>query len=253
MNSLRSISLGLGVCLSTFLAGAQGTFRNMDFGLSQVPNTTPWGTLVPVSQAFPFWTAYFGADQVTTVVYNAVAVGSVSVGLLTPDNTAAGGIPGHNTAVIQAGDYTTGLVSAALAQTAQIPVGTMSLLFVATPPYGPGWEVSIGGQTIPVVEVSQVNSRFNEYGANISAFAGQIDELRFTALAGLPTVNMYLGEIQFSPIAIPEPRTPALLAAGVLGFWVLRCRGSGCGAGPSDRAGTGRKPSTRRTALLIFL
>src|ERR1051326_8993707 len=139
------------VCVSAL---AQGTFRNMDFGLSQVPSSTPSGTLVPVSQAFPFWTAYYaGTNQFTSVAYNGVALGSVLVDLLTPDNTAAGGIPGHYTAVIQAGDYGAGRVSAALAQTAQIPVGTMSLLFVATPPFTAGWQFSVGGQTIPVVEV----------------------------------------------------------------------------------------------------
>jgi hypothetical protein len=218
--------LGLGVFLTTFLAGAQGTFRNMDFGLSQVPNTTPWGTEVPVNQAFPFWSAYQGANQLTTVLYNGITAGGANVGLLTPADTADGGIPGHYAGVLQAGvGGGPGLVSAALAQTGQIPDGTMSLSFVATPPNGGGWQITVGGQSIPVVEISQVDSRFNEYGANISAFAGLTDELRFTMLPGTSSPgNMWLGEIQFSPIGVPEPATPALFAAGgaVLAFWVFR-------------------------------
>src|SRR5579859_5587455 len=116
MNVLKSILVGVWAFFVTFATESQGTFRNMDFGLSQVPSTTSWGTQVPVSQAFPFWAAYYGANQVTTVVYNAVALGSVSIGLLTPDDPADGGIPGHNTAVIQAGSGTFGPLSAALAQ-----------------------------------------------------------------------------------------------------------------------------------------
>jgi hypothetical protein len=185
----------------------------MDFGLSQVPNTQPWGSVVPTSQAFPFWSVYFGANQVTSVGYNVQAINQAFVGLLTPDNTAEGAIAGHNTAVIQAGNLGfQGPVSAAFAQTAQIPVGTVSLLFVATPPNGAGWQVTIGGQSIPVVEVSQVNSRFNEYGANISAFAGLTEELRFTALVGPQGSSLNLGEVQFSPV--PEPTTGALIVLG---------------------------------------
>src|SRR3974390_1778033 len=71
---------------ATDSADAQGTFHNMDFGLSQVPNTTPWGTLVPANQAFPFWTAYYdGTNQLSNVLYNGETLGSVSVDLLTPD------------------------------------------------------------------------------------------------------------------------------------------------------------------------
>src|SRR6516225_9678703 len=103
--SLRMISVGtMTVIFATASTDAQGTFRNMDFGLSQVPNTQPWGSVVPTSQAFPFWSVYFGANQVTSVGYNVQAINQAFVGLLTPDNTAEGAIAGHNTAVIQAGN-----------------------------------------------------------------------------------------------------------------------------------------------------
>jgi len=207
------LALLLAVLTVASAANGQGTFRNMDFGLSQVPSSTPWGTVVPVNQALPFWTAYYaGTNQVPGVLYNSEHIGSASVDLLSPDDTRDGGIPGHFTAVLQAGTSGLSFASVALAQTAQVPVGTMSLLFVATSPNGGGWQVSVGGQTIPVVEVSQVDSRFNEYGANISAFAGLTEELRFTALPGTSGANMWLGEIQLSPIAVPEPSTVSLAA-----------------------------------------
>src|SRR5262249_25657170 len=132
----------------------------------------------------------------------------------------AGAIPGHYTAVVQAGDGGfLGPVSAALAQTGQIPIGTMSLLFVATPPNGAGWQVSVGGQNIPGVEVSQVNSRFTEYAANISAFAGQIDDLRFTALAGLPMwKTCILGRFSFHPSLFPSRSNRLYLDLGA-SYW----------------------------------
>lgn len=227
MSVLKSITLSIWLFLSASVGNAQGTFRNMDFGLSQVPNSTPWGTLVPANQALPFWTAFNGINPINLVLYNSVTIGSASVDLLTPDDTTDGGIPGHYTAVLQAGAVNASTVSAAIAQTGQIPAGTMSLLFVATPPSGGGWKVTIGGQSIPVVEVSQVDSRFNEYGANISAFAGLTDELRFTALPGTSSPgNMWLGEIQFSPIPVPEPTTATVFVLGglLLGWRMLRSR-----------------------------
>src|SRR5690349_15810292 len=79
----------LASCVATSSADAQGTFHNMDFGLSQVPSSTPWGSWVPANQALPFWTAYYaGTNQFTQVLYNSETLGSVSVDLLTPDDTA---------------------------------------------------------------------------------------------------------------------------------------------------------------------
>ncbi len=217
------IRLFLTAALEVVCASAVAqTFQNIDFGLTHVPNATPWGTQVLVSEAFPFWATYFGVLPTISVGYNGVPGADGGIALITPDDTSDEGIPGHNTAFLQAGSGNFGLVSVALAQTAQFPAGTMSLLFVATPPNGGGWQVSVGGQTIPVVEVSQVDTRFNEYEANISAFAGLTEELRFTALPGTSGANMWLGEIQFSPMEMPEPSTLALVGLGFVGILVLR-------------------------------
>jgi hypothetical protein len=193
---------------------AQGTFRNLDFGLSQVPTSTVPNTSVDASIAFPFWTLSGGPIQISSVLYNGMTLGSLSVDLLSPDDPGGnGGIPGDYTAVLQAGFPGS---FASIAQTAQIPSGVMSLLFLATPPKLAGWEITIGGRNIPVVEVT-AGSRFNEYGANISAFAGMTEELRFTQLftSGIGG-SMWLGQIQFSPVAVPEPCSVGLVSLGAL-------------------------------------
>jgi len=138
------------------------------------------------------------------VKYNGLkGAGAISVDMINPEDKVDGGIPGHNTAVLEAAPAGWPVeIPAAIAQSIQIPVGSTSVLFVATPPNGRGWQVTIDNQSISVIEIAQVDSRFNQYGADISRFAGQIHELRFSALPG---TTMWLGEIQFSPsVARPQ-------------------------------------------------
>jgi len=98
-----------------------------------------------------------------------------------------------------------------------IPSTANSILFEASLPYATGWQVSIAGQNIPVTQISTINSNFGVYAGNISAFAGQVDNLEFTALSGAgPTVNLYLDSISFSPSPVPEPNSLGLFALGGL-------------------------------------
>ena len=41
---------------------AQGTFRNLDFELAQIPQSQPVGD-VSTAAALPFWAVYYGATQ----------------------------------------------------------------------------------------------------------------------------------------------------------------------------------------------
>jgi hypothetical protein len=74
--------------------------------------------------------------------------------------------------------------------------------------------VSLGGQDIPFSVISTALN-YTLYGGDVSAFAGQVEQLTFTAPNG---VNNYweLDNIQFSNPAIPEPGFFALFTVGVL-------------------------------------
>ena len=58
------------------------------------------------------------------------------------------------------------------------------------------------------------------YAGEISPYAGQTAELRFT----VPTAGGSLDYIQFSTTPVPEPSTWALLGLGGALFWGLKRR-----------------------------
>jgi hypothetical protein len=207
----------------------QGTFRNLDFELAQVPTSTPAGTLVPTGSAVPFWTAYLGNDQQSTVQYNQLYLGSGSVDLLTSDGPYSMSVfQGRYGVALQAGGPFGGGGGgdASISQTGAIPQNALTLLFAASAPYGAGWTVSVGGQVLPVVQLQQINANSFIYGADIAAFVGKTEDLKFTALLGTgsPLVNMFLDGIQFSPNSIPEPSVFAVAALGGILIGIFRRR-----------------------------
>jgi PEP-CTERM motif len=199
-------------------SGFSQGFLNLNFNSANIPAGTTSGSTVPISEAIPDWTAYLGADQQTSVLYDDLAIGSAAIALLDSNSPAPGLIPGNNyTVVLQSGAGSSEDVSASIAQTALIPSTAQSIIFEASFPYAAGWQVTIAGQDIPVTEVSAINSSYAIYAGNVSPFAGQTDQLEFTALAGTgPSVNMYLDEISFSTSPIPEPGVLGLSALGSL-------------------------------------
>jgi hypothetical protein len=203
---------------SVYSGFAQG-FVNLDFNSANIPSGTSSSTFVSITDAIPGWTAYYGNNLQTAVLYDSLAIGSVNLAILDANVSFAGFlIPGNeNTVVLQAGGGGPEEVSASISQTALIPSTANSILFEASLPYAAGWQVSIAGQNIPVTQISTINSNFGVYAGNISAFAGQVDNLEFTALSGAgPTVNLYLDSISFSPSPVPEPNSLGLFALGGL-------------------------------------
>jgi hypothetical protein len=206
---------------------AQG-FVNLDFASAQLSGHGA-GDFVPITNAIPGWTGYLGNNQQPQALYNALGTGSAEIAILGTNYSFASSlvIPDNAyTVVLQAGLGDGGSVSTAIAQPALIPLTAKSILFEAS--LNPSeWQVSVAGQNIPVFQVSTIGTAFAIYQGNISAFAGQVNELRFTALslAG-PTVNLYLDAISFSPIAVPEPGGLALAALGTLLLGFRRWRKS---------------------------
>lgn len=190
-------------------------FLNLDFQEANLSTYGTGGGFVPATNAIPGWIAYVGGIQQTTVLYNNLTTGEAAVALLGTNNIIGiNPIPGNSyTLILQASIEDT----ASIAQTALIPDTAESIFFTATSPYSSGWQVAIAGQNVPVSQISTVGAGIYVYGGNISAYAGQIDELQFTALAGGGSpVNMWLDSIQFSSSPVPEPNTLSLSTLGGL-------------------------------------
>jgi len=209
-----------------FLATGQGTFQNLNFEAATVPASQPPSvyidpsTWVSVSAALPGWSAVLGTNELATVLYNSLTLGSTAVSLLRTNNGIHQMIDGTFTAFLTAGPTDVGSntlarYDASLSQVGLVPINAQSLRFKAihvTP-----WEqfaVSLGGQTLNLVPLD-VTPSYTLYGANMSTFANQTAELRFTAFIGDGGGNrLGLDSILFSPEPVPEPTLTALLVAG---------------------------------------
>ncbi len=81
-------------------------------------------------------------------------------------------------------------------------------------PFGGSLLVSLSGQNIPFSVIS-TELNYTLYGGNISTFAGQVEQLTFTAPNG--NNNFWeIDDIQFSSSPVPEPSELALGAFGTL-------------------------------------
>jgi hypothetical protein len=93
-------------------------------------------------------------------------------------------------------------------------VGSQSLSFFGN---GGGLVLTFAGQPINFTQTA-TTPNYNVYGADISAYAGQVGQLLFTVPLGAS--GGFLDNIQFSTSPIPEPSSFAL--AGVGGLLLAR-------------------------------
>ena len=94
----------------------------------------------------------------------------------------------------------------AIAQTGQIPQDAKSLVFVTGLSYA--FNTTFAGNAIPLVQIG-ATPKYVILSGDVSAFAGQTGELRFSG-------GGFLDAIHFSSQVVPEPSVLGLSAFGVL-------------------------------------
>ena len=212
-------------CLATVLAAlssqAQGTFQNLNF--EQADPMSAGNPLYPeavtTASALPDWTVTIGGVQQTEVFYDAPSLGGPAVMLVGPGNDPGfAPIDGYYSVLLQ-GTFSSSLP--AISQTGLIPAGTQSLFFEAQAGIE-GLDVLVGTQSVPITAVG-TGPNYTLYGATISAWAGQTEQLTFAAQESTAGLNNWvLDDISFSPQAVPEPNPLALTGVGALLFALYR-------------------------------
>jgi hypothetical protein len=205
------------VSLALLRSASGQSFVNLNFENATIvpdPSSPYYPNAVSASNAIPGWTAtgFIGPND---ILYNSASLGSTSVSIL-----GTSGFPpaldGAFSVYLYGGGTST---AASISQTGLVPDGTKSLLFKAQPGAGT-LLVSLGGQNISFSAIS-TGPNYTLYGGNISsAFAGQSEQLTFSALAGENFWN--IDDIQFSASSVPEPSVFGLLALGGLFFGLRR-------------------------------
>jgi len=220
-----------------FFAKAQNSFENLDFesaSLAFIPQNQ-LGGIVSFNAAVPDWTGYLGTTQTSQAYQDNVAADQASIDIFGPDWLNI--IGGHYSLLLQSGfdpNNTSQLVpvNASISQNGLVPGNDRSLLFRAWGDTG-NLEVSFSGNSLsPVLLATGQGSSgqsYNLYGVNIAPFAGQTGQLEFTETfnPNPPFTQVLLDDIAFSPTAVPEPSTVALLILGGLAMVTHRRRAKG--------------------------
>lgn len=192
-------------------------FINLNFESANVSGYSP-GEGVPTQDAFPDWSAYYGPSSnptysgpVSSVFYDSISTGGGVVSL--QDSNSPGGlygpIQGKYSALLQ-GSIPAAETTASIGQTGTIPSDAEMLMFWGN--ISGTLDVSFDGQMLSLMVISNTLN-YTEYGADVSADAGQTGQLLFTAQV---QASAELDNIQFSadPPPTPEPSTLALCALG---------------------------------------
>ena len=204
-NNRSTIAIWFWLATACTLHG-QGTFQNLNFESANVDGFSPGN--IPITNAFPGWTAYIGPTQVQTVGIDFVNIDAAVVFLESSLSPYYQPLQGNYSAFLQGSSIFATTASAAIAQTGQIPATAQSLIYIGI---ASGF-VTFNGQSIPLSQIG-AGPNYNIYGGNILALAGQTGELRFTIP---PLGRMLIDNIQFSDQPIPEPSAFGLFGLGAL-------------------------------------
>ena len=216
------------VALSLVLPGdlmSQGTFQNLNFESANLPVIPPGqsGGTVSSIVAIPSWQAFFGTTPINSITHNDVSLGAVNISILGP-NYGSAIIEGNYTVSLQAGFNTDpNMRDASITQSGLVPASAQSLQ-IKTGIGAVDFNVALANQNLQLVVLGG-GANYTLYGADISAFSGEVAELRITALrtAQRPLNPVSLDSIVFSTQTIPEPSAISILSIGaMLVGWRLR-------------------------------
>lgn len=224
------LSLGLIACSQNTFGQKKtsGQFEDLNFEQATIVSDPSNYLGVYVSDAIPGWTVGNSFLGTNDILYDDLSLGAPSVTLCGPNPKGGasyapppldgnfsidlyGGVPGEN--------YPQ--VGVSLSQTASVPAGAQSILFIASSGFGAApLLLSLGGQNISYSAIS-IEPDYTLYGGNIPAFGDQIETLTFNAPIG---VNNYweLDDIQFSSSPVPEPDVLSIFGIGTLLFCRMR-------------------------------
>jgi len=216
---------------------AQGTFQNLDFESATIPiiPAGEFGSPVPVAQALPGWTAYLpNITTVNQIGHNDLSLGGEAIIIFGPQWHSSDILQGNYTILLETafiGGAPQPSLTAAIGQTGLVPSSAESVRFFAVGSV----KVTFNGQVIPLFQLGS-RTNYTVYGGDISAFAGQTGELRFTSPASGPVVAL-LDNIYFSTQPIPEPSVLGLFALGLsfLGWRSRSKRRSICNPTPTGK------------------
>lgn len=207
-------------CVFSVISQLKGQgFANLDFESASIPNGTQPSSLLPVGTALPGWTVNVGSvsNGTVTIPYDGISLGGAVISVL-DTNAGLGFVPlqGKYSAALFGGSSTVATID----QTGLVPIGSKSLQLAACS-VGASFVVTLGGQTINMVPLTQVPTAgfpasYTIYGGDVSSFAGLTEQLSISELtpAGTSPSELFLDNIVFSASPVPEPQIWALLLCG---------------------------------------
>jgi hypothetical protein len=220
-----------------FLIHGQG-FVNLNFESANLPviPAGQYGGNVSASAALPGWRVFYGTNSApeTAVLHNNATLGTRSLSVFGPYFTDYPIIEGQFMPFLQTGfggsPGASGIVT--IEQTGLVPVSAQSLQFKVgiNNQIGVGLDtnflVSLNGQTLSLVPL-ETTATYATYGVDVTSFAGQVSDLRFTSYGTVirPLNWVAVDSFQFLSTAVPEPSTWALLVLGSALFWCAARRG----------------------------
>jgi hypothetical protein len=188
---------------------SQGTFANLDFELP-IPPLNHF--ILPIANAMPGWRAYIEVSEVDTVAYNTIALDGAAISLHDAGSIYFQPLLGQYSALLQGTSSLVPQRSASLAQIGQVPSDAKSVEFVAGKESS-SFHVSFAGQALQLYHIGSL-ADFNVFAADVSGYAGQSGELRFTAE---PRERLLFDAVYFSPApVVPEPTVASLVGLGGL-------------------------------------